>query len=131
MRWVKDTFPPRFRRRKLLMTMRLSPMSLAGTARTEVAVGTSSEAVMFRTTAADAPRSGADTSSAPPVFSAIRAALAALLATRSSGVAVVELRRAGAGSAAGLAAGFGAVGAVGATAAAGFSGVGGGPALPR
>src|ERR1700712_5007329 len=91
-RWVNDTFPPRLRRRKLLITMRLSPMSLAGTARTEVAVGTSSDAVMLRTTAADAPRNGADTSSGPAVFSAIRAAFAALFTTRSSGVAVVEFR---------------------------------------
>src|SRR4051812_8583303 len=42
------------------MTMRLSPSSLAGTARTLVAVGTVSEAFMFLTTAAAAPRSGDD-----------------------------------------------------------------------
>ena len=39
------------------MTMRLSIISLAGIARTLVAVGTSSEADMFFTTAAAAPRS--------------------------------------------------------------------------
>src|SRR3954469_2826818 len=58
MRWVKDTFPPRERARWLLMTMRLSASSLAGTARTLVAVGTVSEAFMFLTTLAAAPRSG-------------------------------------------------------------------------
>src|SRR4051812_23591047 len=40
------------------MTMRLSVSSLAGTARTLVAVGTVSEAFMFLTTLAAAPRSG-------------------------------------------------------------------------
>ena len=40
------------------MTMRLSASSLAGTARTLVAVGTVSETFMFLTTAAAAPRSG-------------------------------------------------------------------------
>src|ERR1700749_4531106 len=39
------------------MTIRLSISSLAGTARTLVAVGTSSDADMFLTTAAAAPRS--------------------------------------------------------------------------
>ena len=39
------------------MTIRLSIISLAGMARTLVAVGTSSEADMFLTTAAAAPRS--------------------------------------------------------------------------
>src|SRR3954447_16559186 len=58
MRWVKDTFPPRERARWLLMTMRLSASSLAGTARTLVAVGTVSEAFMFLTTLAAAPRNG-------------------------------------------------------------------------
>src|SRR3954449_13582969 len=58
MRCVKDTLPPRERARWLLITMRLSTRSLAGTARTLVAVGTVSEAFMFLTTAAAAPRSG-------------------------------------------------------------------------
>src|SRR3954463_6543304 len=58
MRWVNETFPPRERARWLLMTMRLSARSLAGTARTLVAVGTDSDAFMFLTTALAAPRSG-------------------------------------------------------------------------
>src|SRR5690242_4561763 len=58
MRWVKDTLPPRERARWLLMTIRLSASSFAGTARTLVAVGTVSEAFMFLTTLAAAPRSG-------------------------------------------------------------------------
>src|SRR5919199_4440825 len=58
MRWVNDTFPPRERARWLLITIRLSASSLAGTARTLVAVGTVSEAFMFLTTLAAAPRSG-------------------------------------------------------------------------
>ena len=57
MRWVKLTLPPRPRARWLLITMRLSTSSLAGTARTEVAVGTSSEASMFCTILAATPRS--------------------------------------------------------------------------
>ena len=40
MRWVKLTLPPRPRARWLLITMRLSTSSFAGTARTLVAVGT-------------------------------------------------------------------------------------------
>src|SRR5690606_37175903 len=58
MRWVKLTFPPRPRARWLLITMRLSESSLAGTARTLVAVGTCSEASMLDTIRAAAPRSG-------------------------------------------------------------------------
>src|SRR3954454_21497920 len=53
---VNETFPPRERARWLLITMRLSASSLAGTARTLVAVGTVSEAFMFLTTAGAAPR---------------------------------------------------------------------------
>src|SRR6266540_3321446 len=53
---VKLTLPPRERRRWLLITTRLSASSLAGTARTLVAVGTVSEVCMFATTRADAPR---------------------------------------------------------------------------
>src|ERR1700760_2955251 len=60
MRWVKLTFPPRARRRWLLITTRLSKSSLAGTARTLVAVGTCRDDSMFATTRAAAPRSGAD-----------------------------------------------------------------------
>src|SRR3954468_21321326 len=58
MRCVNETLPPRERARWLLITMRLSASSLAGTARTLVAVGTVSETFMFLTTAAEAPRSG-------------------------------------------------------------------------
>src|SRR5689334_2749480 len=45
------------------MTMRLSIINLAGMARTLVAVGTSSDADMFLTTAAAAPRSTCSSSS--------------------------------------------------------------------
>src|SRR6185369_8109458 len=58
MRWVKLTLPPRPRVRWLLITMRLSASSFAGTARTLVAVGTASEASMFCTIRAATPRSG-------------------------------------------------------------------------
>ncbi len=61
MMWVKLTLPPRARRRWLLITTRLSAMSLAGTARTLVAVGTLSDACMFATTRAAAPRRGVGT----------------------------------------------------------------------
>ncbi len=54
---VKETFPPRVRFRWLLITMRLSASSFAGTARTLVAVGTVSESSMFFAIAAAAPRS--------------------------------------------------------------------------
>src|SRR5580693_4017847 len=57
MRCVNDTLPPRPRRRWLLMTIRLSASSLAGTARTLVAVGTARLAVMLVTVRAAAPRS--------------------------------------------------------------------------
>ena len=59
MMWVKLTLPPRERARWLLMTTRLSMSSLAGTARTLVAVGTWSEDSMLVTTRAAGPRSGA------------------------------------------------------------------------
>src|SRR6266536_1264501 len=55
MMWVKETLPPRARLRWLLMTTRLSISSLAGTARTDVAVGTSSEVSMLVTTRAAGP----------------------------------------------------------------------------
>ena len=58
MMWVKLTLPPRERARWLLMTTRLSMSSLAGTARTLVAVGTWSEDSMLVTTRAAGPRSG-------------------------------------------------------------------------
>src|SRR6476620_1416361 len=92
MRWVKEIFPPRFRLRKLLITIRLSAISLAGTARTEVAVGTSSEDVMFFTTAAATPRNTVVVSPSPSASCAARATFAALAATMSAGVAVVAGR---------------------------------------
>src|SRR5437870_3660028 len=57
MRWVKEILPPRVRFRWLLITTRLSASSLAGTARTLVAVGMPSEACMFLTTVLAEPRS--------------------------------------------------------------------------
>src|SRR6478735_4071729 len=74
------------------MTILLSAISLAGTARTEVAVGTSSELVMFFTTAAATPRSGVVVRPVPSATCAARACFAALAATMSSGVAVVTGR---------------------------------------
>ena len=56
MRCVNDTFPPRVRFRWLLITMRLSNSSFAGTARTLVAVGMVSEMSMFLAISAAAPR---------------------------------------------------------------------------
>src|SRR4051794_5828183 len=63
MRWVNETLPPRLRLRWLLITMRLSMSSFAGTARTLVAVGTWRLASMFVTTRAEAPRRGRMSSS--------------------------------------------------------------------
>src|SRR5213079_3432115 len=103
MRWVNDTLPPRLRRRWLLITVRLSARSLAGTARTLVAVGTVRLVSMLATTRAAAPLSG--------VVSAPTGAAA------GRGVAV----SAGTGAVAGAAVGAGAgavVGAAGAGAAA-------------
>src|SRR6185437_4722643 len=54
--WVNEILPPRVRLSWLLITTRLSIISLAGIARTLVAVGTSSDCDMFFTTAAAAPR---------------------------------------------------------------------------
>src|SRR5580693_8701789 len=61
MRWVNDTLPPRPLPRWLLITIRLSTRSLAGMARTLVAVGTVRLAVMFATVRAAAPRSRTST----------------------------------------------------------------------
>src|SRR6188768_2423563 len=91
-RWVKEIFPPRFRLRKLLITIRLSAINFAGTARTEVAVGTSSEEVMFFTTTAATPRSGVVVMPLPSASCAAFAAFAAFAATMSPGVAVVTGR---------------------------------------
>src|SRR4051794_21526564 len=71
MRCVYDAFPPRARLRWLLMTVRLSTSSLAGTARTLVAVGTARLASMFVTTRDAAPRSGRRS---PPVVDGAAAA---------------------------------------------------------
>src|ERR671929_836079 len=88
MRCVKDTLPPRARARWLLMTIRLSASSLAGTARTLVAVGTVSEAFMFFTTLAAAPRSGVR-------FGPSAASVAAGPAGLAAGFAAGGPRRAG------------------------------------
>src|SRR5882757_4524237 len=108
MRWVKEIFPPRARFRWLLMTMRLSKSSFTGTARTDVAVGTSTEAFMFFTTAAAGPRSV--TYSGPAGASVAGAAFGAAFA--------------GAGAAAGFT-GAGAGAGVGAGAATGAACAGG------
>lgn len=63
MRWVKLILPPRVRDMWLLMTMRLSIISLAGMVRTLVAVGTVSESSMFAARVFGMPRSGVTTSS--------------------------------------------------------------------
>ena len=64
MRWVNETLPPRARRRWLLMTMRLSIISLAGTVRTLVAVGMLRLASMLAARVLLTPRRGVTTSSA-------------------------------------------------------------------
>src|ERR1700723_3120127 len=56
-RWLNATFPPRPRARWLLITMRLSISSLAGTVRTLVSVGTLSVEAMLTAVRAAAPRS--------------------------------------------------------------------------
>src|SRR5256885_5894601 len=79
MRWVKLTLPPRPRARWLLMTIRLSASSFAGTARTLVAVGTVSDWSMLATIRAATPRSTvvcAPAAGARPVVVARGAALA-------------------------------------------------------
>ena len=90
MRWVKDTLPPRARARWLLMTMRLSQSSLTGTERTEVAVGTVSEASMFCTVRAGAPRSTVYVGSS---LAAAGAAGAGLLGHRAAGARGPARRR--------------------------------------
>ena len=57
MRCVNEIFPPRERARWLLMTIRLSIITFAGTARTDVATGTSRLVSMFCTVRAATPRS--------------------------------------------------------------------------
>ncbi len=58
MRWVKLTLPPVVRPSWLLMTVRLTSRSFAGTARTLVAVGNASEASMLAAIRPAAPRRG-------------------------------------------------------------------------
>ncbi len=120
MRCVKETLPPRERARWLLITTRLSMSSLAGTARTLVAVGTWSEDSMLVTTRAAGPRSG--------VTWACSATSTPLTAGTSRGVGLASGAvswAAGAGLAAGAAAGVAGAGfAAGAALAAGAAGAG-------
>src|SRR3954469_25291804 len=67
MRCVNETLPPRARLRWLLMTMRLSIISLAGTVRTLVAVGTLRDASMLVASVLLMPRSGVTVSSGSAV----------------------------------------------------------------
>src|SRR6185369_16213407 len=101
-RWVKLTLPPRPRARWLLITMRLSASSLAGTARTLVAVGTARDASMFWTIFAATPRIG--------VVEGLAGAAAGAAATGAGAAAGV----AGAGVGGAVAAGAGAALAAGA-----------------
>src|ERR1700712_5050862 len=73
MRCVKETLPPRARARLELITTRLSMSSLAGTARTLVAVGTSRLVTMLVAIALAGPRSTETVSS-----SGVELSLAAL-----------------------------------------------------
>src|SRR5690348_3526553 len=114
-RWVKLTLPPRPRARWLLITIRLSASSFAGTARTLVAVGTCSEASMFDTMRAATPRIG-------DVWAPAGAAGV------TAGAALAGAAAAGAGAAA---VGAGADGADGATAGAGAAGAGGASGVAR
>src|SRR5829696_860238 len=128
MMWVKLTLPPRLRARWLLMTMRLSMRSFAGTARTDVAVGTCSELSMFVTTRALAPRMGVCSTlpSGPDSFGACASlgfgAAAVAGGSVRAGVGVVSLAAGSAAGAAGAGApvGAGASEVVGAALAAGL-----------
>ena len=55
---MKETLPPRPRFKWLLITVRLSIISFAGIARTDVAVGTLSDPSMLATTRPATPRRG-------------------------------------------------------------------------
>src|SRR6478735_9335861 len=114
MRCVKEIFPPRARLRWLLMTMRLSKSSFTGTARTDVAVGSSREAFMFFATAPAGPRR--------VTYSGPSGAAAAGAAFAFAGAAAAGFGAAGAAAGAG-AAGAGAWG--GAWRAAGGTGAAG------
>ncbi len=105
------------------MTMRLSNSSFTGTARTDVAVGSSSEASMFFATAADGPRRV--TCSGPVLASPAGSAFFAGVSLAAGAACFASWAGAlAAGAAAGFAAGAGACagavsrdGAVGVTAA--------------
>src|SRR3954470_8563757 len=111
MRWVNDTLPPRPRRRWLLMTTRLSISSLAGMARTLVAVGTARLASMLLTTRAAAPRSGwrgvAVSAAGIWVAGAWAVGVGAGLAAGAAAFAAGAFTGAGAGGVAGLRSGWG------------------------
>src|SRR3954468_2424417 len=109
-RCVKETLPPRARARWLLMTMRLSASSFAGTARTLVAVGTVSETFMFLTTLAAAPRRG-DCVPAATGGAAVLAGLSAGLAAGAFAVGAFAAGALGAGALGAGALGAGALGA--------------------
>src|SRR5262245_15942778 len=119
MRWVKLTLPPRPRASALLMTMRLSESSLAGTARTLVAVGRVSEASILDTIRAATPRMGAvcapgRTSPAGAVGALAGSALAgsALVGSALAGSTLAGATAGAAGPAVGVGVGGEAVGAV-------------------
>src|SRR3984893_1680543 len=109
-RWVKETLPPRVRLSWLLMTIRLSIISLAGMARTLVAVGRSNDMAMFFTTAAGAPRRTWTSSPSPGAGPTERAGagVAGALVTPLLTVAVVVGGSDGAGGGAGAACAAGA-----------------------
>src|SRR3954454_6574469 len=112
MRCVNEILPPRVRLRWLLMTIRLSASSLAGTARTLVAVGTLSEASMFCTIRAATPLSGTFFSGTPsPATLAGAAAFGCAAALDGFAAAGVVAVAAGAAGAAGAADGDAAAGA--------------------
>src|SRR6202020_2600832 len=73
--WVNEILPPRVRLSLLLITTRLSIISLAGIARTLVAVGRSNDIDMFFTTAAAAPRNTWTSSPSPGADGAAGAAV--------------------------------------------------------
>src|SRR6478609_12207140 len=118
MRCVKLTLPPRERARWLLMTTRLSMSSLAGTARTLVAVGTVSETSMLATTREDAPRSGVTRSSFTgpvPLTAGMSRGLGASAADSSLGAALGSVLGSAFGSALAAGAAGGLAGGAGAT----------------
>ncbi|CAG7605387.1 hypothetical protein SBRY_10817 [Actinacidiphila bryophytorum] len=94
---MKETLPPRARLRWLLMTMRLSNSSFTGMARTEVAVGSSSDAFMFLATAAAGPRRVTNS------VSLSAAGAAGACAGLAAGCAAAGCAAAGAGAAGGQA----------------------------